>query len=158
MSGINSGMMSSATPEWPTPAALFQQLDALYGPFDLDPCSTDDNAKCARHFTEAANGLDQEWTGRVFMNPPYGKQIPKWVAKAYRSAQAGALVVCLLPARTDTDWWHRYCQRGEVTFLRGRLKFGDGKGTAPFPSAVVVFRPGVGSPDLVGTQMRMETP
>lgn len=77
------------------------------------------------------------------MNPPYGRTIGKWVRKAWEASREGATVVCLLPARTDTAWWHDYCMRGEVRFIRGRLKFGDSKSGAPFPSAVVVFRPGI---------------
>ena len=75
------------------------------------------------------------------MNPPYGKEIGAWMQKAYESAQGGALVVCLVPARTDTKWWHEYAAKGEVTFVRGRLKFGGQKNSAPFPSAIVVFEP-----------------
>jgi len=75
------------------------------------------------------------------MNPPYGREIGKWVKKAYESAQSGATVVCLVPARTDTAWWHDYCAKGEIRFVRGRLKFGGSKNSAPFPSAVVIFRP-----------------
>lgn len=75
------------------------------------------------------------------MNPPYGRGIGQWMQKAYESAQMGATVVCLVPARTDTAWWHDYAMRGEVTFIRGRLKFGNAKNSAPFPSALIVFKP-----------------
>jgi len=135
-----AGMMSSATPEWATPQDFFDKLNLQYG-FDLDVCATAENAKCARFFTEADDGLKQEWTGVVWMNPPYGRTIGKWVHKAYESAQKGATVVCLLPARTDTAWWHDYCEKGRHQFVRGRLKFGGSKNSAPFPSAVVVFEP-----------------
>jgi len=77
------------------------------------------------------------------MNPPYGREIRQWVKKAYESALGGATVVCLLPARTDTSWWHDYCMKGEIRFIRGRLKFGDARENAPFPSAVVIFKPGL---------------
>jgi hypothetical protein len=73
------------------------------------------------------------------MNPPYGRAIKDWMAKAYDSSKNGAKVVCLVPARTDTAWWHDYAMKGEITFLRGRLKFGNSKNSAPFPSALVVF-------------------
>ena len=138
---INPGMMTSTTPEWATPQDLFDDLDAKYGPFTLDPCATHDNAKCATYYTYFEDGLSQVWTGRVFMNPPYGRQIIKWVRKAYESAERGAMVVCLLPSRTDTAWWHDYCMKGEITFLRGRVYFEqEGKSDrAPFPSAIVVF-------------------
>lgn len=140
MSTQSAFWSSSATPEWATPADLFWELNREFA-FDLDPCSTHENAKCRRHFTEAEDGLSQEWTGSVFMNPPYGRVIGAWIRKAYESAQAGATVVCLIPANTDTAWWHDFCMKGEVRFLRGRLKFGNSKDPAPFPSAVVVFRP-----------------
>src|SRR5262249_4101706 len=88
------------------------------------------------------DGLAQDWAGEtVFMNPPYGRQISRWVRKAHDSAARGATVVCLVPARTDTHWWHNYVIDGEVRFLKGRLKFGDSKNSAPFPSALVIFRP-----------------
>jgi phage N-6-adenine-methyltransferase len=138
---MNAGMYTSVTGEWATPQDLFDRLNEQYGPFTLDPCSSDFNAKCFDHFTEVEDGLAQPWSGNVFMNPPYGRQIVKWVAKAWESAKGGAQVCCLLPARTDTAWWHDYCAKGHVEFIRGRVKFGGAKGSAPFPSAVVVFRP-----------------
>lgn len=133
---------SSATPEWPTPRWLFDALNREFG-FTLDPCSTDANAKCKRHYTRLHNGLVQSWQGEVvFMNPPYGQEISKWMAKAHDAAtHDAATVVCLVPARTDTMWWHRYAMKHEIRLLKGRLKFGDGKNSAPFPSAVVVMRP-----------------
>ncbi|MGJ5813598.1 DNA N-6-adenine-methyltransferase [Paludibaculum fermentans] len=134
--GVHS---SSATPEWETPRALFEELSAIYGPFTLDPCATQDNAKCARFFTRETDGLTQPWDGKVFMNPPYGRAIGKWVSKAYEESRRGALVVCLLPARTDTRWWQDYVRRGYVHFLKGRLRFGAARHAAPFPSAIVAF-------------------
>lgn len=131
---------SSKTSEWPTPQSFFDELNAEFG-FDLDPCSTHENAKCDRHFTAEEDGLRQEWKGTVYVNPPYGKEIGLWVEKAYRSSLAGATVVCLLPANTDTRWFHDWCLKGELRFVKGRLKFGDGKDSAPFASVVVVFRP-----------------
>lgn len=135
-------MFSSATDEWETPQAFFDQLHAEFS-FTLDACATPDNAKCGRFFTREQDALAQEWAGTVWMNPPYGRGIGQWVRKAYEAAQGGATVVCLLPARTDTRWWHDYCTKGEARFVRGRLKFG-GKSSAPFPSVVVIFRPGIG--------------
>lgn len=135
------GLFSSATDEWPTPLSVFLPLSREFQ-FTLDPCATHENAKCPRHFTRADNGLGQDWSQDVvFMNPPYGRAIGLWVEKAFRSAQQGAVVVCLLPARTDTRWWHGFVMRGEVRLLRGRIKFEGGKQGAPFPSAIVVFRP-----------------
>ena len=129
---------SSETSEWATPQDVFDELDAEFG-FTLDVCATVDNAKCERYFTAEVDGLAQDWTDVCWMNPPYGREIGRWVRKAYESAQNGATVVCLVPARTDTAWWHDYCARGEVRLLRGRLKFGAATNSAPFPSAVVVF-------------------
>jgi len=142
---MNSKMavhFSSETDEWPTPQDFFDRLNEEFG-FELDVCATPENAKCPRYYTKRENGLLQKWTGVCWMNPPYGREIGQWVKKAYESALDGATVVCLLPARTDTSWWHDYCMKGEIRFVRGRLKFGDASENAPFPSAVVVFRPGV---------------
>lgn len=132
---------SSQTDLWATPQAFFDRWNAAYG-FELDVCALPSNAKCARYFTPEDDGLKQRWEGVCWMNPPYGREIGHWVKKAYLSAQEGATVVCLLPSRTDTRWWHSYVVRAsEVHFIAGRLKFGDGKNSAPFPSAVAVFRP-----------------
>jgi len=133
---------SSKTDEWETPQWFFDKLNAEFH-FELDVCATPENAKCARYFTPEQDGLKQEWRGVCWMNPPYGREIGKWVKKAYESALEGATVVCLVPARTDTAWWHDYCMQGEIRFVRGRLKFGNASENAPFPSVVVVFRPGV---------------
>jgi phage N-6-adenine-methyltransferase len=138
---MNAGMFSSATDMWYTPQGFFDQMNAQYGPFDIDVCASPENAKCERYFTKEDNGLSKEWKGRCWMNPPYGRSIKDWMRKAFESSRAGATVVCLVPARTDTEWWHLYAMRGEVTFIRGRLKFGGSRTSAPFPSAVVVFRP-----------------
>lgn len=135
---------SSARDDWPTPKRLFDALDAEFG-FTLDPCSSDANAKCRKHYTKADDGLKQDWGGEtVFMNPPYGLGLIKWMQKAWESAQAAATVVCLIPARTDTKWWHRYAMKGEIRLIKGRVKFEGAKSSAPFPSAVVVFRPAQG--------------
>ena len=142
----------SETPEWPTPKEFFARLHAQYN-FTLDPCSTHANAKCPKHYTVAENGLAQSWQGeRVFMNPPYGREIGAWMKKAYEESKGSALVVCLVPARTDTAWWHDYAAKGEVTFVRGRLKFGDGQNSAPFPSAVVLFKPSNDPSSATGTR------
>ena len=133
---------SSKTDEWPTPQDFFDRLNEEFH-FTLDVCATPENAKCPRYYTKRENGLLQKWEGVCWMNPPYGREIRQWVKKAYESALDGATVVCLLPARTDTSWWHDYCMKGEIRFVRGRLKFGNASENAPFPSAVVVFRPGI---------------
>lgn len=138
---VNRQLFSSATDEWETPQWLFDALDREFG-FTVDPCSTHENAKCDRHFTKAENGLLQNWGDEVvWMNPPYGKDIEQWMHKAYDSSRRGATVVCLVPARTDTGWWHRFAMKGEIRLLKGRLRFGNAKNSAPFPSAVIVFRP-----------------
>ena len=130
---------SSATCEWETQQDFFDRLNEKYH-FDLDVCATPENAKCSRFFTKEQDGLAQEWKGTCWMNPPYGKEIGIWMRKAYESMLGGATVVCLVPARTDTAWWHDYAMKGKITFIRGRLKFGGQKNSAPFPSAVVVFK------------------
>ncbi len=136
-------MFSSKTNMWATPQEFFDRLDAVFH-FEIDVCASAENAKCSRYFTSEDNGLEKEWYGICWMNPPYGRGIGKWVEKAYRSAKEnGATVVCLVPARVDTRWWHDHCAKGEVYFIKGRLKFGDSTNSAPFPSAVVVFRPTV---------------
>jgi len=133
-------LSSSRSDDWPTDPKVFAKLDAEFG-FTLDPCASERNAKCPRFFTRDDDGLAQEWTGRVFCNPPYGRQIGEWVRKAWEASQSSAdLVVLLIPARTDTRWWHEYVALGEVRFVKGRLRFGDLSAPAPFPSAVVVFR------------------
>jgi site-specific DNA-methyltransferase (adenine-specific) len=130
---------SSKTDDWPTPEEFFAKLNQEFT-FTLDPCSSHENAKCAQHFTKDDDGLAQSWKGHaVFMNPPYGRDIVKWMKKAYESAREGAKVVCLVPARTDTAWWHEYAMKGEIRFIRGRLKFGGHQNSAPFPSAIVIF-------------------
>lgn len=130
---------SSATDLWATPQDFFDGLNAEFG-FTLDVCATPDNTKCADYFTAEQDGLAQDWRGVCWMNPPYGRAIKEWMRKAYESAAAGATVVCLVPARTDTAWWWDYAIKGEIRFVRGRLKFGGMKANAPFPSAVVIFR------------------
>jgi phage N-6-adenine-methyltransferase len=142
MSKINSSWFTSETDEWPTPQRVFDVLNWEFR-FTLDPCATPENAKCERFYTRLDNGLLKSWSGEVvFMNPPYGEEIGTWMAKAHGAAtQDGATVVCLVPARTDTAWWHDYAMKHEVRLIRGRLKYGDGKESAPFPSAIIVMRP-----------------
>mgnify|MGYP001580132719 CR=1 FL=1 len=130
---------SSKTSEWETPRKLFDELDKEFH-FNVDPCATRENAKCEEFYTKKENGLTIEWIGNIFMNPRYGREIGKWIRKAYESSlKDSSTVVCLLPARTDTKWFHDYCMKGEIRFLRGRLKFGGAKNSAPFPSMIVIF-------------------
>lgn len=133
---------SSSTPEWETPQELYDTLDKEFG-FVVDVCATPENAKAPTFFTRERDGLKQPWHqyGTCWMNPPYGREIGKWVKKAHDESLLGATVVCLLPARTDTAWWHDYAVKGEVRFVRGRLRFSGHKNSAPFPSAIVVFKP-----------------
>lgn len=140
---INPGMLSSETCEWETPQKLFDALDREFH-FTLDPCATAENTKCRRYFTREQDGLAQDWTGEtVYCNPPYGRGLGRWIEKCARHAMNGGSAVMLIPARTDTNAFHDWIYgKAEVRFLRGRLYFGDGKGRAPFPSMVVVFRPG----------------
>ena len=139
---MNEGLFSSNTNEWATPRQFFADLDAEFH-FNLDPCATDENHKCARYFTQAQDGLAQDWAGsRVFCNPPYGRAIADWVRKCWQeSRKPDTLVVMLIPARTDTAYFHDYIykQAREIRFIRGRLHFNESKSGAPFPSMVVVF-------------------
>lgn len=147
---INTGMMSSNTGEWSTPQWFFDQLDAEFH-FTLDVCATAENAKCKKFFTKETDGLAQKWSGTCFLQPPYGRELGKWVKKAHSEWIKGVKIVGLLPARTDTKWFHDYIYNKhilrrndeydyvELRFIKGRLKFGDSKNSAPFPSVVVVW-------------------
>lgn len=136
----NDLMFSSESNEWATPQAFFDELNKEFN-FTLDVSATPENAKCACFFTKEENGLIQDWSKDVcWMNPPYGREIGKWIEKAYLESRKGATVVCLIPARTDTKYFHEFCFKGEIRFLRGRLKFGNAENSAPFPSAVIIFR------------------
>jgi len=145
-------MFSSQTANWSTPPDFFHKLNMKFGPFNLDPCATPYNTKCVNFFTKPEDGLSKSWQGHtVFVNPPYGRGIGAWIQKAYEEAQdPDTKVVMLIPARTDTKYWHDYIMKAEmVFFIKGRLKFGDSQNSAPFPSAVVVFSkvPGTWSSD-----------
>ena len=130
---------SSATDLHATPQEFFNKLNDEFN-FTVDVCATPENAKCEIFYTKEDDGLSQNWSGNVWLNPPYGREIGLWMAKASEAAKAGATVVCLVPARTDTAWWHEHVIKHEVRFIKGRLKFGGAKNSAPFPSAVVVMR------------------
>jgi phage N-6-adenine-methyltransferase len=147
---LNDGVMSSRTDEWSTPDSVFRPLMEEFG-FTLDVCASPMNAKCPRYFTRSEDGLSQAWSGVCWMNPPYGRSIGKWIVKAWESSRRGSTVVCLIPSRTDTAWWHDYVMRGEIRFYRGRIYFdGPVRDRAPFPSAVVIFRAGDTSGSLNG--------
>lgn len=140
---INNGLMTSNTELWETPKDFFDKINEEFG-FTLDACAMPFNAKLPNYFTPEQDALKQSWEGVVWMNPPYGRVIKDWMAKAVNEWRNGATVVCLVPARTDTAWWHDYAMLGEIRFLRGRLKFIDENGgsqnSAPFPSALVIYR------------------
>lgn len=134
-------MFSSERMDWATPPDLFAKLNAEFH-FTLDVCALPENAKVSRFFSPADDGLSRAWAPDVcWMNPPYGRAIGTWMRRAYEESCAGATVVCLIPSRTDTAWWHDYAMKGEIRFLRGRVKFMGAQHSAPFPSAVVIFKP-----------------
>lgn len=136
---LNTGLMSSNRDDWPTPLALFNELDREFN-FTLDVCASADNHKVAKYFDKDTDGLRQDWTKDIcFMNPPYGRTIGQWVKKASDSARDGAIVVGLLPARTETNWF-KYCQTAtELRFIMGRVTFEGAESSAPFPSVIVVW-------------------
>ncbi len=134
-------LFSSNSDEYSTPMWIYEKLDSEFR-FTLDPCATEENHKCEKYFTKTQDGLAQPWKQeRVFCNPPYS-EIGEWVKKAYKETRHKNTLVCMLiPSRTDTKWFHDYIlHRAEIRFVKGRLKFGDGGGSAPFPSMVVIFR------------------
>ena len=157
---------SSESNEWETPSDFFNKLNDEFN-FTLDPCASNNNYKCDKYYTIKDNGLSKNWEGQtVFMNPPYGREIKYWIEKAYRESLKGAIVVCLIPARTDTSYWHDYIfpYSYDIRFIRGRITFGkteeveyrgqlnifgikekrpiniDSSLPAPFPSAIVIFK------------------
>ena len=136
-------MFSSASNEWATPQAFFDKLNNIFGPFTLDAEASSDNYKVATYYTQSDDSLSQDWSSnRVFLNPPYGSKLKDWVKKAYEEGQKdNTVVVMLIPARTDTKYWHEFVMKAdEIRFVKGRLKFGEGTNSAPFPSAVVIFK------------------
>lgn len=130
---------SSKKQDWTTPKELIEK----YGPFDLDACADAENAVCSSYISKEVDCLRVPWNrvgiNRVWMNPPYGRGIGKFVKRAYEQSREYIIVVCLLPARTDTKWFHEYCTKGKIIFLKGRLKFSGHKNSAPFPSMIVIF-------------------
>lgn len=150
---MNKQLLSSKSNEWETPKDLFKELNDEFS-FTLDPCCTHENHTCPKYYTVEDDGLSKDWQGNiVFMNPPYGRAIGQWMAKAYEESLKGTTVVCLIPSRTDTKYWHEYCMKAsEIRYIRGRLRFinrtfpswradGDFKvSPAPFPCAIVIFK------------------
>ncbi len=140
-------MMSSFRSDWATPFQIFEHLNREFS-FVLDVCATANTCKTQRYIDKAEDALSRNWEAiaigqACWMNPPYGRSIGDWIEKAHREAKLGATVIALLPARTDTSWFHDYCLKAsEIRFLRGRLCFDDDRRKrAPFPSMIVVFRP-----------------
>lgn len=138
---MNNVHFSSKKMDWATPQKLFTLWDSIYGPFVLDVCATKENTKCKMYFTPETDGLNHVWWGNCWMNPPYGREISKWMKKAFEEVKEknANKVVCLVPARTDTYWWHDYVMPFKVIFLQGRIKFEGAKYCAPFPSVLVIM-------------------
>jgi phage N-6-adenine-methyltransferase len=158
-------MFSKASDEWRTPRAVFEALDAEFG-FDLDVAATAENCWKENYIgpdrirPDRQDALECSWTwlngsarpGVCWMNPPYSR-VREFMEKAADEARKGCTVVCLVPARTDTRWWHRCVwdyesnrprEGVEIRFIKGRLKFGNSENSAPFPSVIVIFRPVLG--------------
>lgn len=142
---MNPVLVSSKKMDWETPQKFFEVLDQEFH-FVLDAAATAKNAKCDKYFTPEQDGLKQSWNvgGSVYCNPPYGREIGKWVKKAFEEARSGYPIVLLIPARTDTTYFHDYIYgKAEIRFIRGRLRFTDEEGNAadpaPFPSMLVIY-------------------
>lgn len=153
---LNESLYSSDKMCWPTPEYLFSALHKEFD-FDLDPCASHGNAKCATYFTESDDGLSQDWSGRVFMNPPYGRSIAAWVSKARHEVESGnaELVVCLVPVRSDSKWWHDNCMKAhEIRLMDQRIEFMGSTNKAPFPTCLVIFKSVEGPTKLSGFAVR----
>jgi phage N-6-adenine-methyltransferase len=146
-SRLTQGLFTSRTEEWETPEYVFLALKKEFD-FQIDVCATSENAKCKVFFDKSVDGLKREWSPfRCWMNPPYGRDIARWMKKAFTESQRGALVVCLIPSRTDTRWWHDWVMKSsEVRFVSGRISFGSSKNSAPFPSCIVIYYPELDNP------------
>ena len=139
MGDFDNNRFCSKNQEWETPDEIYTPLDKEFG-FTVDVAASAINHKCSRYLTERDNGLLVSWVGNTcWLNPPY-RQVGKWVKKAYLESLNGVVVVCLVQARTNTNWWHDYCMKGEVRFIRGRPKFKGCKYGLPQPLAIVIFR------------------
>ena len=142
---LNKGLFTSKKDDWETPRKLFEELNKEFS-FDVDVAASDENAKLPKYFTKEDDALVHNWDGNVFCNPPYGRQIGKWLQKGYEEhlREQDRVIVFLIPARTDTSYWHNFIfDKAEIRFLRGRLKFevgGESKDAAPFPSALVIYK------------------
>lgn len=139
MPKVNQTWFNRSKVDYETPSEIFDPLHTEFG-FTLDVCATPSNAKCERYFTAEVDGLNQRWDGVCWMNPPFGKAMKAWVKKAFEEWKKGATVVCLLPARTNTAWWHDWVMQGEVRFIRGEVKFAGFDRGLWMPMAIVVFK------------------
>lgn len=140
MSNIEA-CMSSDRMDWGTPDYVFDKLDEEFK-FTCDVCASDDNTKCDSYYTEEDDCLTKDWSGTCWMNPPYGRMLPKFIQKAYEQSLRGVTTVCLIPSRTDTKYWHNYCMKAdEIRLVKGRITFVGAPASAPFPSAIIIFRP-----------------
>jgi len=140
---MNPIHFSSKNSEWETPWALYVEIKSRYRfDFNLDVCASAETTKCDTFFDQDRNGLNQDWHGICWMNPPYGRDISKWVKKASEEFMRGTCsIVALLPSRTDTKWFHEYVvPYAEVILIRGRIKFEGAKNSAPFPSMLAIYR------------------
>jgi site-specific DNA-methyltransferase (adenine-specific) len=135
-------IFSSRSDNWGTPKDLYDKLNAEFK-FSLDPCANVENHKCTKYYTKEQDGLAQDWSNeRVFCNPPYGRDVKRWVQKCFEEVYGGEceIAVMLLNARTDTQWFHKYIyHKAEIRFLKGRLTFEGASNKAPFPSMIVIF-------------------
>jgi phage N-6-adenine-methyltransferase len=129
---------SSIKQTWETPDSVFKPLDTEFH-FTLDVCASKINAKCSNYYTEEQDALKQNWEGICWMNPPF-KQVGKWIKKAYEESRKGATVVCLVASRTNTNWWHDYCMKGEIRYIRGRPIFKGNIHGLPQPLAIIIFK------------------
>lgn len=136
---MNGYMKTAKCDTWETPQDLFHRLDVEFC-FNLDVCAVKETAKCEIFYTPEDDAFKHNWNGVCWMNPPYGRDISKWLKKAYSESLNGNTIVCLIPSRTDTKYWHDYCMKAtEIRFIKGRLKFGGSKSSAPFSSAIIIF-------------------
>jgi phage N-6-adenine-methyltransferase len=151
---LNPSLYSSDEMSWETPSTLFNKLNDEFN-FTLDPCCVKETAKCPLYYTPEIDGLKQPWFGSVFMNPPYGRTIKLWMAKAaHESSLRKSLVCCLVPVRSDSKWWHHYAMKSsEIRLLNRRLTFEGGNNKAPFPAALVIFNGVCRTPKLVSYEI-----
>lgn len=141
---MNSGLYSSEDDSWATPPDIYDKLNKMFGPFDLDPAASSSNAKCEKYYTRSDSGLRASWYGHsVFLNPPYGRDIHRWMRKCSMERFGAKIICALIPGRTDARWFQEYVLShvSELYFVRGRIKFEGSFNSAPFPSIIAVYHP-----------------